>query len=247
MTYIRYAEGFTRGEENFNTNLQQTISLDPEVVENTEFGMRSDWLDNRLRFNVTLYKMTWNGIRVTKQFPTADGDLILATVSGGKARAQGFESEMIFAAGDNWRIDMGFAMNDTTYLEVGDNSPLTPNTPWGFAPKYNRNLGVQYDTSLSAGGMLTLRGDVGYSSSFQMDPAIQRQSPQGEPSYSLVNARLRYAPPDGDWSVSVFGTNLTDERYITGGIDAGQLWGIQFLDIGARRMFGVQLDLEFGR
>jgi iron complex outermembrane receptor protein len=75
---------------------------------------------------------------------------------------------------------------------------------------------------------------------------VQRQAPQNEPSYSLVNARLRYTPPADDWSVSVFGTNLTDERYIAGGIDAGQLWGIQFLDIGMRRMYGVQLDLQFG-
>lgn len=246
MTYVRYAEGFTRGEENFDADLQQLITLDPEVVENWELGLRSDWLGGRLRYNMTLYRMIWNGIRVTKQFPTPDGDLILATVSGGKARARGFESELNFAAGDKWRIDFGYAMNDTTYLEVGDDSPLTPDTPWGFAPKHNANLGVQFDTSLSSGGQFLFRADAGYTSSFQMDPAVQRQAPQNEPSYTLVNARVRYAPPDADWSVSLFGTNLTDERYITGGIDAGQLWGIQFLDIGTRRMYGVQLDIDFG-
>lgn len=247
MTYARYAEGFTRGEENFNSNLQQVIALDPEVVENLEVGLRSDLLDNRLRLNLTAYRMIWNGLRVLKQFPTPDGDLILATVSGGKAQAQGMEADVLFALADDWQLNFGYSLNDTTYLEVGANSPLTPNTPWGFAPKNNVNLGIQYDRSLANGDNLTLRSDVGYTSDYQMDPAIQRQSPQNESAYSLVNARLRYTPSQGDWSVSVFGLNLTDERYITGGIDAGQLWGIQFLDIGQRRTYGVQLDVDFGR
>ena len=247
MTYARYAEGFTRGEENFNSNLQQVIALDPEVVENIEVGLRSDLLDNRMRLNFSIYRMIWNGLRVLKQFPTPDGDLVLATVSGGKARAQGVEGDLLYALSDDMQLNIGFSMNDTTYLEVGVNSPLTPNTPWGFAPKYNANLGLQYDRPVGNGGNLTLRGDIGYTSDYQMDPAIQRQAPQNEPAYSLVNARLRYTPPQGDWSVSVFGANLTDERYITGGIDAGQLWGIQFLDIGKRRTYGVQLDVDFGR
>lgn len=246
MTYFRYAEGFTRGEENFDDQLQRTIVLDPEVVHNYEIGMRSDWLNGTLRFNMTVYRMIWDGLRVTKQFPTPEGDLILATVSGGKARAQGHESELIYSPGNAWRINFGFAMNDTTYLEVGEESPLTPDTPWGFAPKYNANLGVQYDLFLRNDADLTIRGDIGYTSEFQMDPAVQRQAPQPESGYSLLNARLRYTAPDDSWSVSVFGRNLTDERYIVGGIDAGQLWGIQFLEIGQRRTFGVELNLDFG-
>jgi iron complex outermembrane receptor protein len=247
MAYLRYAEGFTRGEENFNEDLQQTISLDPEVVQNYELGLRSDLLDRTMRFNITLYQMTWNGLRVTKQYPTPEGDLILATVSGGKARARGYESELIYAPGGAWRIDVGYAMNDTTYLEVGDESPLTPGTPWAFAPKYNANLGVQYDLLMSNSGGLTLRGDVGYTSSFQMDPAVQRQAAQNESGYSLVNARIRYTPPNQNWSIALFGSNLTDERYIAGGIDAGQLWGIQFLDIGQRRTYGIQLDVNLAQ
>jgi iron complex outermembrane receptor protein len=247
MAYVRYAEGFTRGEENFNEDLQRTITLEPEVVKNRELGFRSDWLRDRLRFNITLYEMIWNGLRVTKQFPTPEGDLILASVSGGKARARGYESELVFVPGDAWRIDFGYAMNDTTYLEVGDESPLTPNTPWGFAPKYNANFGTQYDLSLSNGATLTFRGDAGYTSSYQMDPAVQRQAPQPESGYTLYNARIRYMSPDENWSVSFFGNNLSDERYIAGGIDAGQLWGIQFLDIGQRRTVGVRVDVDLAQ
>lgn len=247
MIYGRYAEGFTRGERNFQQQLQQTFELDPEVVENTEIGLRSDWLDNQLRFNFNVYRMIWNGQRVTRQFPTPAGDLILATVSGGKARAQGYEGEVLYAPTDNVQLNLGFSMNDTTYLEVGVNSPLTPGSAWGFAPKYNGNWGIQYDTALAGGGELTIRGDWGYTSSFQMDPALQRQAPSPEQGYTLFNARMRYRPSAGDWTISVFGNNLTDKRYIVGGIDAGQLWGLQFLDIGQRRTAGVSIDLDFGR
>ncbi len=36
-------------------------------------------------------------------------------------------------------------------------------------------------------------------------------------SYGLLTARLTYAPAGGDWDIALFGTNLTDEYYQTGG------------------------------
>ena len=33
------------------------------------------------------------------------------------------------------------------------------------------------------------------------------------PDYSLVNGRVRYTNADGNWSLTVFGNNLTDEVY----------------------------------
>ena len=33
------------------------------------------------------------------------------------------------------------------------------------------------------------------------------------PSYDLLNARIRYTSASGDWDLTVFGNNLTDEVY----------------------------------
>lgn len=246
MTYLRYAEGFTRGEVNFDEELQREIVLDPEEVTNYELGLRSDWLGGSLRFNLNAYWMVWRGIRVTKQFPTPEGDLILTTVSGGKGRARGFESEIVIQPTSAWQIDGGVAMNDTEYVRVTEESPLTADTPWGFAPKWNFNVGTQYTVALGGdAGTVTVRGDVGYTSSFQMDPAVQRQAPEPEDGYALVNARVEYTAPSENWTLAFFGRNLMNKRYITGGIDAGQLWGIQFLNIGQKRELGARLSVNF--
>jgi len=202
------------------------------------------WLDNSLRFNATVYRMDWEGLRVTKQFAANSGDLVLATVSGGTARAEGYEMDLLYSISD-FTLNLGWAVNDTTYIEVGENSPLTPNTPWAFAPKYNGSFGLQYDKSLSGGSEIMLRADYGYQSGYQMDAAIQRQPLKPENAYGIWNARARFIPSEGNWSVSLFATNIKNERYITGGIDAANLWGTQFIGIGQPRMYGLSLNVGF--
>ena len=63
-----------------------------------EIGMRSDWLDGRLRFNATYFDADWDGMRVTllpmdalgntQPFPYMSGD------GGGAATAASSRSSM---------------------------------------------------------------------------------------------------------------------------------------------------------
>ena len=80
MVYLTYAEGFTSASRPLvrigptavlphdcvpaPIAEQALCDLPPEVVDNTEIGIRSDWLDGRLRFNATYFDSNWNGMRV---------------------------------------------------------------------------------------------------------------------------------------------------------------------------------------
>ena len=59
---------------------------------------------------------------------------------------------------------------------------------------------------------------------------IVRQPPETrEEGYWLANARLSIENADGNWTVYVWGRNLTDERYrtqvLTSSIGFGETWG----------------------
>jgi iron complex outermembrane receptor protein len=92
-----------------------------------------------------------------------------------------------------------------------------------FQPEYNASLGMQYSLRLPGGGTLTPRLDAFYQSKRHLGPSnavpgvhevIANTCPQQcIPDYTVMNARLTYQPPSGDWSMALSGTNVTDKFY----------------------------------
>jgi iron complex outermembrane receptor protein len=62
--------------------------------------------------------------------------------------------------------------------------------------------------------------------------------------FGIVNARLAYTPPSGDWELAVFGTNLTNEYILNSGFFHG-LWGIDFATVSRPREVGATLTFRF--
>ena len=97
---------------------------------------------------------------------------------------------------------------------------------------------------LGNGASLTTRFDYSYVSQYwrAADPRLRVAWYAGgtiPPGFSdesgdfgQFNARLTYAPADGKWEVSVFGTNLTDEYQLNSGFFHG-IWGYDFATVGS--------------
>ena len=112
-------------------------------------------------------------------------------------------------------------------------------------------LGLTYDIPMGNGGHIMLVGNYGYQGDYSRDAAYQRTqinadgTPKLEPGYGIFNARLVYEPADRNYSVEVWGKNLTDEFYINGGFDTRDTWGYDFSIVGRSREVGVSLGFEF--
>ena len=63
--------------------------IDPEKVINYEAGLRTTWLDGRLRFNPTGYYMVWSNRQSSQQQACADGGTRM-TAGAGPGEAGGF-------------------------------------------------------------------------------------------------------------------------------------------------------------
>jgi iron complex outermembrane receptor protein len=104
---------------------------------------------------------------------------------------------------------------------------------------------------LAQSGSLLFVGNYGWMDEYQRGSGNEQQpkNPDGsdkpEPAYGVLNARVIYEPADGNWQLSVFGTNLTNEWYVNGGIDARGLTGYDFGTIGRPREVGVGLRFVF--
>ncbi len=259
MLYLTYAEGFTEagmplvtigpnsvvppGGERVDA-LRARIPLPEEVIENTEIGLRSDWLDGRLRFNATYFDSDWNGMRVTllpvdglgntQPFPYNSGE--------GAGVASGFEFEVIYAPTDRMTLNFGLGLIDTEYIQSGEFDGVTgnyPGAPFAYAAEESATVGVQYDVPMRNGGRILLAGNVGYTGDYSRDAAYQRTQRDPvtgqsilEPSYTILNTRFVYEPADQRYSVELWGKNLLDELYINGGFDTRDTWGYDFSVVG---------------
>jgi iron complex outermembrane receptor protein len=259
MVYGTWGEGFTSGGVTISPNFPDPIVLDPEIVTTREFGIRSDWLAGRLRFNGSYFASSWDGLRVPilPPDPNNPGQNLPFPVntSEGLAEADGFEFELIWAPSERWRINGGIGLIDTQYLDLGevptDGTGLQPGLPFAYAPEKTLSVGMQYDLPLGNGGHVLFVGNYGWMDEYVRDAANQRipPSPDGgiqmEPSYGILNARVVVEPEDRRWSFALWGRNLTDEWYVNGGFDARTVWGYDFSTIGRARELGVSLGFTF--
>ncbi len=272
MVYATYAEGFTSAATPLTTigpvavppsgcsariNATQVIcNLPAEIVENKEIGFRSDWLDGRLRFNATYFDGLWTGMRVallpvdaagnTQPFPYNSGE--------GEGTADGFEFEVVWVPTDRLSLNFGLGLIDTNYIQSGFFNGVTgnyPGAPFAYAAEDSGTVGANYEIPLSNGGRFLLVGNYGYMSDYARDAAYQRTqidangNPVLEPGYGIFNARFVYEPSARNYSVEIWGKNLTDELYVNGGFDTRDTWGYDFSIVGRAREVGVSLSFTF--
>jgi iron complex outermembrane recepter protein len=255
--YASYAEGFTSAALVNNPNLSDPILLDPEVVKSAEIGVRSDWLEHRLRLNATYFSSRWDGMRVTKVIgnPSNPSIPVFIPSDDGVGRASGLEAEVVYLPTERWELDFGLGLLDTEYVDIGDPLPngtgLQPGIPFAYAPEKSYSLAVRYRLPLARGGSLLFAGDYGWMDEYQRTPGNETQpkNPDGsnkpEPAYGILNARIVYQMPNRDWRLAFFGTNLTNEWYVNGGGDNRFITGFGFGTIGRPREVGVGVNFAF--
>jgi iron complex outermembrane recepter protein len=245
MVYASYAEGFGAGGINVNPVLG-VVPYGPEELSNYEIGMRSDWLDGNLRLNATAFDSKWEGIQLSQAPPDPNNpglsipNPIIVNAAG--ADASGVEIETNWSVGEAWRIDASMALLDTAYTNPGDATQIQLNTPFAYAPERSYSVGVQHTASLASSGRLITRLDYGWMDDYERSREIRFQATQE--AFGLLNLRLAYEPPAQNWRLSVFGTNLTDEKYLNSGMVSGA-FSVDAATVGRPREVGASLQLFF--
>ena len=127
------------------------------------------------------------------------------------------------------------------WYQVPTYGPVPAGNELPDAPSFSFNGGASYEAELGSdiGMRLSLDGRH-QSSSFKdalNDPLIKADG------YWTLDARLSVFSED-DWDVSVWGKNITDERYVTQAVN--QLsFGFGYRVYGAPRTYGLTLTKHF--
>ncbi|MGE4657533.1 MAG: TonB-dependent receptor, partial [Gammaproteobacteria bacterium] len=248
MVYGSYAEGFGAGgiAAIDIPGLPASMSYDPEETQSFELGLRGNFLDGRFRLFATMFSTNWDKIQVSETLkdPSNPGQNLpeAEITNAGTASADGVEIEGRLLVSDALQLDFTVGMLDTAYTSLGQATQIKVGDTFRQAPELTWSIGLQHDTALTNGGTFTTRLDYGFVDDYVRVRESQRQTFQE--SYSKLNARFNYEPPEGDWRLSVFGTNLTDERYLNGGfLSTG--FAFDLATVARPREVGASLEFFF--
>ena len=75
MAFSTYSKGYRSGGFNGRVNSVEEARdpYDPETVDNYELGIKSEWLDNRLRVNANIFYMEYDDKQEELQLPAEGG------------------------------------------------------------------------------------------------------------------------------------------------------------------------------
>ncbi|MDB5582293.1 MAG: TonB-dependent receptor [Bradyrhizobium sp.] len=244
MTYASASRGYKSGGINSAASSAATLRrFDPELVWTYEAGFKSDLFDRHVRLNAAAFYSDYNDI----QFRVRLSDPLLGAITyidnASKARIQGFEAELTVLPVKGLTLNGGVGYTDARYTAVKVGSPVSINSRFVETPAWTATAAAEYVAPLSDAADLRTSIDYAYRSRTYHDIANTPSVTQAP--YGLVNARIAYENRVGNWSLALFGTNLTDKHYIIGGIDFTSSLGWADVQYARPREWGVEFRKSF--
>ena len=216
MAYVSYSEGF-KGGGFFGriTSVDNVRQYNPETVETYEAGVKSDWWNQRLRINAAVF---------TSEYKDKQEDIIVTDPSGlvdtvvlnaSSATMQGLELEMTALLADGLTL-----VAQGGYLDAGyDNFQIAgiPGVPDDASklkmrntPEFTFGAGVRYVQPVFDDSEMSYNVNYAWRDSYV---TIFNNDPLGDvDALGFWNANIDFRLRDM-LTVSVYGRNITDERY----------------------------------
>jgi iron complex outermembrane recepter protein len=245
MTYVSAARGYKSG--GFN-NISVANVFGPEKAWTYEVGTHTDWLENRLRANLSAFWTDYTDIQVSEVYATPTGKPLNLIANAAKARIRGAELELTALPFRALRLSLNGGFTDAAFTSAVNTSgsglpPVTSASPFVNVPRWTGSLTGEYTLPLSELYDLSTRVDYTYRSVVFHDISGSLLTRQG--AYGLLNARLSFGPNDDRWSIAAFGTNLTNKHYLTGATDFTSSFGFVFDIVAPPAEWGVDVRYRF--
>lgn len=112
-----------------------------------------------------------------------------------------------------WAPTRAFALSTTLGYIDADVDSSNPSAVAPLTPKWTASVSPQYVVDLDNGGELLLRGDWSYRAKMYGEPSNDPGRFTQISSRDLFNFDVTYTEPTGRWSLSLYGRNVTNEKY----------------------------------
>lgn len=232
------------GPEGFNPDV---LRFEAEKMTVYEFGWKTNWMDNRLRFNGAAFYQDFTDKQLTSQYQTESGNLATRPENASAALIKGIEVDVEAVLTDNLTMQWGYTWLSAEYDEYDKLSGSLNDAVRGGGcelvtlagtstclvdltgneiedvPDHQLFAGLSWRSELANGAELMVDFDVQYQGSRWMDEWNMVEFE----SYMLADVRVGLSRDS--WSVMAYVENLFDDDTMRSGISAPDFGGISFV------------------
>jgi iron complex outermembrane receptor protein len=238
MFYGTYSEGFRGGGFNRSAGIGGIpATFDTDDVVSIEFGWKTTWLENTLRFNGAIYNVDFSDLQQGVLDLSIANNTFFSNV--GSAEINGAEFEVNWAASENVDLFGSFSYIDSELTEVP--TTLVNITPVGsdlpYAPKKEGVIGARYYQEIgdySADYQAVFKWtDSRFNSLIDADRVEL-------PSYNQLN--LSASIGKDNWKATLFIDNATDTL---GQVSAGSADNVYRVSPTRPRTIGFRISYDY--
>jgi len=209
------------------------VANDNVTAINYEVGFKGQLLDN-LQLSLTVFNTDYKDLPYQVSTTLGGGFNTQSIIVDQTSR--GVEFEGSWAATDNFRLyaTVGYIDADVDDPNPAAVAPLTPEWTASFSPEL---------TIPAGSGEVTMRADYSFRDKMFGEPSNDPGRFTQIDSRDLINFDISYRPGEGDWTVGVYGRNVTDERYDNARLNTGDYVLVMLSNDASE--FGVRFSKNF--
>ncbi len=250
MVYGKISEGYMAGGFNGRANNPgEDQPYAPEKVLSYEAGVKSEWMDRRVRLNAAIFDQDFKDFQArvsrsvtspTQPVPSID----FAVLNAGKLNIYGAELELTANPVPALLLDAQVGYLHAEYKTFSEQRQVTPapaplttvdrsfQTP-AFSPTWTARFGGSYEFDLAGAGFLSANGAAKYRSKMALsvdnsDIFTHAIFPgMWQEAFWTYDASVVWQSPDRHYTAGVYGKNLSNEVYKTDAQEFSSVGGIR--------------------
>ncbi len=245
--YVSYNRGFKSG--GFNVRDPSNPPFQPEKLDAYEIGLKSQFLDNRMRLNAAIFDYEYKNVQVARYTTNT------VIYNGAAAKIYGFDFDAEAKLTGRLQMNAGLSLLHSRFTSFPDaftsSYVLTPQgadislftasatgKSLPYSPTVTYTLGLDYRIP-SPVGEFKLNGTDAFSSKFY----AEADNVLTQPSVHIVNASVSWRSEDGRYGVRLYGNNLLDKAVFS---QAGSLTtGYEADYPNPPRIYGIKFEVSY--
>lgn len=246
--FVSFSRGFKSGGyngANFSSEAEaRQSSYGPETLNAYEVGSRINWDTQKVKLNLAAFYYDYQDQQVFMNRPSSSssGQPVQVLANVGQSVIYGVEADAEWQPTSALRLQLSTGYlpkaNLSEFVDAVGNEIRGNRLP--YTSKWNVSGSGQYVYDLASAALI-FQINFDYQSAFYFD---QNQNPYTQQDgYTLFNTRIAYERPD--WTISVWGKNIGNEKYNSWKFDTiGFLGTVQDIK-GSARQFGIDIDYRY--
>ncbi|WP_205028134.1 TonB-dependent receptor [Oleisolibacter albus] len=213
MAYASYNRGYKSGGF-FGGYTRDPADLAPyedEVVDAYEIGTKTEWLDGRLRLNLSGFYYDYQDLQVFQLVERA-GLPVQTFDNAASARIKGLDFELMTVPLSGLELGLSGEYLDATYRDYRSQGQDLEGNRLPSSPRWSLTGSARYSYPIDGFGAVELAANVSYRSKVYFDSNNVDRLSQG--SLWLADLTLGWSSSDGSLGAGLMVNNLFDKDYV---------------------------------